>query len=142
MHDNASPNDTMIVKLKDLIKTFPGASDQAHCFNHVVAFVAKSAVHQFDIPKGAADAALDDAEKKLRDLVDGIDIEDEEMQGQWEDNDEDSTDGEGDDGWVDEVANLPKADYEELEENIRPARLMLVKVSHCFNIRFDANGCT
>jgi hypothetical protein len=132
----------MIVKLSDLIKTYPGDSNRARCFNHIVALVAKSAVRQFDVPKGAADAALDDAEKELRDLAEGIDIEDEEMQGQWEDNDEDNTDGEGDDGWIDEVADLPTADREELEENIRPARLMLVKVSHYFDIRFDDRGLT
>ena len=55
------------------------------------------------------------------------------MQGQWEvpDNDDGEKDG---DGWVDEVAALSIADHEELEANIRPIRLVLVKVSHLFNL--------
>jgi hypothetical protein len=122
----------MIVELADLIPSFPGDANRAHCFNHVLALVAKSAVRQFDVPKGLADAALDDAERELRELADGIDLEDAQTRGQWEgDGDDDDPDeDDNDDGWVDEVAHLAIADRKELEENIRPVRLVLVKVSH------------
>lgn len=123
----------MIVKLADIFKTFPGHANHTRCFNHVVALVAKSAVRQFDVPKDSADAALDEAERELRELAEGIDIEDTMAQGEWEEPDDSGDDwSKNDDGWVDEVAALSVVDREELDENIRPVRLVLVKVSRIF----------
>jgi hypothetical protein len=120
----------MIAKLGDIIPSFPGSPNRARCFNHVVALVAKSVVRQFDVPKGLADAALDEAERELREMAEGIDIEDEVTQGEWEEQDNSEEDkDENNDGWIDEVAELSIADREELEANIRPVRLVLVKVS-------------
>jgi hypothetical protein len=48
--DNASSNDTMIEALSDLIPLFPGDPNCARCFNHVIALIAKSLIHQFDVP--------------------------------------------------------------------------------------------
>jgi hypothetical protein len=97
--------------------------------------VTKSAIHQFDVLKGQADAGLNEAERELRDFVKGIVIEDEMTQGEWEipgdDDDDDEANG---DGWVNEVAALLIADHEELDANVRPIRLVLVKVSHLFNL--------
>ena len=59
---------------------------------------------------------LDKAERELRGLVEGIDIEKEMMQGQWKVPDDDDREKDGD-GWVDEVAALS-----------------IVKVSHLFNL--------
>ena len=119
----------MIIRMSDLLISFPGDANRARCFNHVVALIAKSAIHQFDVPKGRADAALDEVESELRELAEGLDIEEEQTKGEWEgpDNEEDE-EGEDPDGWVDEVAGLSVADREALEENIRPVRLVLVKV--------------
>ena len=50
------------------------------------------------------------------------------MVGEWEPPEDD--DDENTDGWVDEVACLLVADCEELDANIKPIRLVLVKVSH------------
>jgi hypothetical protein len=121
----------MIDELAERIAWFPGAENCAWCFNHVVALIAKSSIRQFDVPKAQADAELDKAEKELRDLAKGIDIEDEIAEGELEmpDNDEEEENG---DGWVDEVATLSIVDREELEANIRPIRLVLVKVSRLF----------
>ena len=74
------------------------------------------------------DAALDEAERELNELAEGIDIEDEKMREEWEGT-EDDEDDDDDDGWVNEVAHLLVADCEELEANITPVRLVLVKVS-------------
>ena len=119
----------MIVRMSNLLISFLGDANRARCFNHVIAVIAKSAIHQFDIPKGQADAVLDEAESELRELAEGLDIEEEQTKGEWEgpDNEEDE-EGEDPDGWVDEVAGLSVADHEALEENIRPVRLVLVKV--------------
>jgi hypothetical protein len=115
----------MIDDLPNRIVTFPGDENRARCFNHVVALVAKSSIRQFDVPKGRADAALDEAERELNELAEGIDIEDEKMKAEWEG----AEDDDDDDGWVDEVSRLSVADREELEANITPVRLVLVKVS-------------
>jgi hypothetical protein len=44
--------------------------------------VAKRLIHQFDVLKGDADAAIDEAEKELRDLAEGMDIEEMVTQSQ------------------------------------------------------------
>lgn len=54
------------------------------CFNHVITLVAKSSICQFDILKGQANATLDEAERELKELPEGIDIEDEETGSEWE----------------------------------------------------------
>jgi hypothetical protein len=134
--DNASPNDMMIDKIPNLIESFPGDENQARCFNHVIVLVAKSSIRQFDVPKGQADAALDEAERELKELAEGIDIEDEKTRSEWEGTDKEEDEVDNVDGWVDKVARLSVADCEELEENIRPVRLVLVKVSPYFILLF------
>jgi hypothetical protein len=118
----------MITELEHIFHSFPGDANRARCFDHVVAIVAKSAVRQFDLPKGLADGTLDDAEKALRELAEGIDIEGEEAKSMWESEGDDDEDDKEED--IDEVASLGTADRAELENNIRPVRLVLVKVSN------------
>ena len=125
----------MVDRLHILIESFPGAENRARCFNHVTALVAKSAVRQFDVPKGKADSALDEAEIELRELAEGLDIEESIAENEWEEaDDEDENEnlpgGKDDDSWVDEVAALSPEDRKELEVKIQPVKLVLVKVSH------------
>jgi hypothetical protein len=117
----------MIDDLRNRIITFPGDENRTQCFDHVVALIAKSSIRQFDVPKGQADAALDEAERELNELAEGIDIEDEKMRAEWEGTEDDEDDN--NDGWVNEVSRLSVANHEELEANITPVRLVLVKVS-------------
>jgi hypothetical protein len=126
----------MIDEIPNLIESFPGDENRARCFNHVIALVAKSSIRQFDVPKGQADAALDEAERELKELAEGIDINDEKTKSEWEGTEEEEVEVDNVDGWVDEVARLSVADREELEENIRPVRLVLVKVSPYFILLF------
>jgi len=120
----------MIERLSNLLKSFPGDANHVWCFNHVIMLIAKSSIRQFDVPKGQADAALDEAERELRGLEEGLNIEEEQTKGKQEGPDiEEDEEGEDPDGWVYEVASLLVADHEALEENIQPVRLVLVKVS-------------
>jgi hypothetical protein len=119
----------MINELANIIITFPGDENRTRCFNHVIALVAKSLIRQFDVLKGQADAALDEAERELSDLAEGIDIEDETTRAEWEGTDNEDDESDNTDGWVDEVARLSAADREELEASVTPVRLVLVKVS-------------
>jgi hypothetical protein len=84
--------------------------------------VVKHLVCQFDVSKGDADAALDKAEKELRELAEGIDIEEilakcrqEPMNG--EDNDDDDSDNN------EMEVELSVEDCAELEVSMQPIRL-------------------
>jgi hypothetical protein len=118
----------MITELEHIFHSFLGDANHTQCFDHVVAIVTKSAVRQFDLPKDLVDGALDDAEKALRELAEGIDIEGEEAKSMWESEGDDDKDDKEED--IDQIASLGTANHAELENNIRPVRLVLVKVSN------------
>src|ERR1700720_611970 len=114
----------MIAALARTLNDYPGDPNRTCCFNHIIALIGKHMIHQFDVPKGGADAALDEAEKKLRNLAEGIDIEDMLAKGSQETDEEDEDDGDDDDD--DEMDVEDRAD---LEVSTWPIRLVLVKVS-------------
>jgi len=122
--DNASCNDTMVDELADLLPSFPGKANQTRCFLHIINLVAKSIIRQFDVAKGKAGEALDEAEEALCALAKGIDLEDLEMQSDQNENENDDNV----DGWVDERNALSATDRDALDASVRPVKLMLVKV--------------
>jgi len=136
--DNASCNNIMIA---ELAKILPNFSEVSHtwCFLHIVNLVAKSVIRQFDVQKKRDDEHLDEAEQELRDLAGDVDLENEqaeEVMGQYQINGEtdtgdDSNDDSNDDveGWIDEMMLLSPTERERVEEDIRPVKLVLVKVS-------------
>jgi hypothetical protein len=65
----------MINKLRNILENFSRDPNCARCFNHVITLIMKKMTCQFDVPKGGANVVLDEAEKELRNLVEGIDIE-------------------------------------------------------------------
>jgi len=119
----------MIDELVKLIHSFPGVSNHAWCFNHVAALVAIRVVHQFDVPKGPGDDTDSEAEQELWELAEGLDIEDATTQREWETDEDEDEDDDGIEGWAEERAELSEADREEHDENVRPVRMLLVKVS-------------
>ena len=126
--DNASPNDTMIDVLPELIEGFPGAPNHTRCFNHVVALVARRIVRQFDVATGGDSDTLDEAERELRELAEGLDVEEVTAQSERE-AEEDEGGDDDDDGWPDDIAGLSATDRTALDESLRPVRSLLVKVS-------------
>jgi len=132
MCDNALNNDMMIDELADLLENFPGPSNHTRCFLHIINLVAKTLLKQFDLPKKAAEATLDNTEKELLDLADGLDSEPLALETSV------SEPGEGDDepqndnmeGWVDKMQKLSEDKHVELMDEIRPIKLVLVKVSN------------
>ena len=115
----------MIDKLADLLENFPGDPNRARCFNHVIALIAQKMTRQFDVPKGGVDAALDEAEKELRNLAEGIDIEEMLTKSMQDADEEDEDDEENEDGTEDEMS---AEDRTVLDVSMRPLRLVLVKV--------------
>src|ERR1700732_935577 len=123
--DNASPNDTMIDALGQSLDEYPGDANRTHCSNHVIALVGKWMTRQFGVAKGAADAALDEAEKELRDLAKGMDIEEMLMKAKQDEDEEDEDDDKDDDDEMEDDMSP-----EELDASMHPVRLVLVKVSN------------
>jgi hypothetical protein len=115
----------MTAELADIVKEFPGAKNQTRCFLHVLNLVVKSIIRQFDLPKNQADELLDEAQDELHNL--GRNLEDEELISQRDgmmDDEDDSVEG-----WVDEREEMTAAERKELDESVRPLRLMLTKVT-------------
>lgn len=90
--------------------------------------IAKSLLHEFDVTKKAEaaretddDVASDTSDTEFADLSNEVEREDASA-----DVDEELPDNE--DGWVDEVALLNQDERIELQRDIRPVKLVLLKV--------------
>ena len=131
--DNASCNNVMIA---ELAKILPNFSEDGHtwCFLHIVNLIAKSIIRQFDVQKKRDDEHLDEAEQELRNLAGDVDLENEEAEeamGEYQISGEIDAGDETDDdveGWINEMMLLSPAEHEWVEEDIRPVKLVLVKV--------------
>ncbi|OBZ79481.1 putative AC9 transposase [Grifola frondosa] len=123
--DNASANDTMIDELSKLIDTFPGETNCVRCFLHVVNLIAKTLIRQFDVPKKDQNAILTEDERELQELAEGV-ADDLAAQGDGEEVDELLEVNEDD--WIDEIELLTAEERANLEQSIRPLRLVLAKL--------------
>ena len=139
MCDNALNNDMMIDELADLVENFPGPIPCTRCFLHIINLVSKTLLKLFDLPKKSTEDALDNAEKELLDLADSLDSEPLALEMSV------SKLGEGDDepqnynmeGWVDKMQKLLEDEHVELMDEIRPIKLVLVKVSNDSELEFQ-----
>jgi TATA-binding protein-associated factor Taf7 len=140
----------MIQELANLIDDFPGPANQTRCFLHILNLVVKSILQQFDLPKAKKKSDGDDGDEgdetaqdqeteELLRLAGEIDLEEEITAGAGSE-----TDATGDDnvkGWVDEHEEMTREELNELEESLKPVRLLLTKVSRkLLNILFS-NSC-
>ena len=111
------------------------------CFAHTINLAARSVMRQFDVPKGKADAALSEAERALREMMEGLELDpgiyDEDEEG--EDDSEDDFDIPDSEVEVDERAGMSESEIEELEASLLPSRMMLAKVNDQFD-RYDEVG--
>ena len=116
----------MVEELEDLLPAF-SSSNRARCFTHILNLIAKSLLKQFDVAKTSDNLNEEDAE--LLNLATNLDAE--ELKTVQKTNDEDGEIKEADDleDWVDEVAALTPKERETLENNVRPVKMLLVKVS-------------
>ncbi len=124
--DNASPNDTMIDALAEIVVAFPGAANRTRCFTHILNLVVKVILRQFDVPKANADEALDVASQALVDLAGDIEMEEAVMD---ERTDDEAEDDDGEEGQIDPRNGMSQDERDELDTAVRPVRLVLVKVS-------------
>lgn len=128
----------MIDHLATLVENFPGAANQTRCFTHILNLVAKSVLHQFDMPKKTAENEsmdFDDAKTALaalaQELEDGMvdDVAEEEELSDGEMADDKDCDDDNNDGLGGERDGMSEEEVAELEESLVPIRLMLTKVS-------------
>ena len=132
--DNASNNDTMIEELAILIDDFAGAANQTRCFLHVLNLVVKSIIKQFDLPasKKTSDNEDDDenymveATNELLKLAREIEREEEITASRGDE--EDATEDDNDEGWVDEREEMTEGELRRLTRSVKPVRLLLSKV--------------
>lgn len=124
--DNASNNNVMVDKLEDLLPNFGGTASHTRCFLHTVNLIAKSLLREFDMTR--LDNVAEDEDVELVDLSADVEREESDMAipGEYDIEEEDSLDNE--EGWVDEVALLAEDEQIELQRNIRPVKLVLLKV--------------
>ena len=122
--------------ISELANILPNFSEVGHtrCFLHIVNLVAKSIIRQFDLQKRQGNKYLDKAEQELHDLARVDNLEDDQANQimEHETNGEIDVEDEADDnndGWIDETMLLSPSERQQSEEDIRPVKLVLVKVS-------------
>jgi hypothetical protein len=118
----------MIDQLAGKLVDFPGASNRARCFTHILNLVVKSIMHQFDIPKKRWDVSDDKSIHDLQKLAANIKAEEEATRAE-EEVPEDGSNQDNNEGWIDEHNDMTDEDIEQLEESVRPIRFLLTKVS-------------
>lgn len=120
----------MIKDLAALVPEFAGSASHTRCFLHTINLVAKSLIREFDVAKKEANGALDGKDVEVANEIDELrkDDENEEDVIVLQDlDDNELTDN--DEGWVDDVKLLPADEHNKLQKNIRPVKLILLKVS-------------
>ena len=132
--DNASNNDTMINVLKELVEDFPGPANQTRCFAHILNLVVKSILRQFDLPNPKSgnsldDKTVDDASKELLSLAGNVEDEKDVVSREGEGGvDTEEPEDDNLEVWVDERTLMDVEDLNELEESVKPVRVLLTKV--------------
>jgi hypothetical protein len=122
----------MANKMEYLLSVFsPG--NRVRCFTHVLKLIAKSLLKQFEVPKKSEYENDDLTEEETNLLTLAEDLDEEEFTTAEEIMDEDGEADEEDntDDWVDEVDALTPDKHLLLEDEIRPVKMVLVKVSPC-----------
>ena len=129
--DNVTSNNTMTLELKRRIN-FTGQAVRVGCFLHVGNLVGKMMVRAFDIPKDTIER-----DNELQNLgAEGLDLED------WQtiaENGKELIDSDNVEDWVDKIPLLSQAEHRDLENRVRPVRIVLTKVSLIDRLTFVHN---
>lgn len=122
----------MIREMAERIAHFAGDPSHVRCFAHIIALVAKSMLRQFDPPakrkkkRGAPGDGEeeDDVDELLRELEAALEAEEATAREAEETEEQDD-----EEGWVNELAQMSEAERLLHEDDVRPVRLGLIKVS-------------
>lgn len=126
----------MVDHLNVLLEAFGGSFARTRCFLHILNLTAKSLLKQFDVKAVQDVEQVDEDVRRLLELAREIDTEEKEAaanpevdEGMDEGDGDEEQDDDDDDSWVDEVASLDDEEREEFEEEVRPVKMTLAKVS-------------
>jgi uncharacterized protein (UPF0264 family) len=122
--------------IENLVEILPKFAEVNHtrCFLHIVNLCAKSIIKQFDVKEKNEIKPMDDSDHELQALAGNITHEEQQAVQQIipeDSNGEIGLEPEKDDdieGWIDEMAVLSLAERKGLEGEIRPVKMVLVKV--------------
>lgn len=122
----------MTEHLAAVLAKFGGQFARTRCFLHITNLTARSLLNEFDVKGSDALATADADEQEL--LAFAKELEDEVREAQRdagdevEPNDDDGALEDDDESWVDEVASLSSEELEAFKEEVRPVKMMLLKV--------------
>jgi hypothetical protein len=123
----------MIDELTDIMEDFPGDPNRTRCFAHILNLVVKTVIRKFDVRESKSGDESSEAQEELLNLVKGIEFEEmvtvAERDSKDGYNDDDDDDNNNDEGWVDNREHISQEELEMLEEDTRPLKLVLIKVS-------------
>ena len=111
-----------MLELEDRVDHFDSQAARARCFLHVGNLVSQSMVKAFDIPRNTIE---NDNEMKTLDAQ-ALSTEDWQMIAE---NSEDPLDNNDMECWVNEIPLLTCKECGTLENQVRPVRIVLAKVS-------------
>jgi len=127
--DSGLLNDIIVEELQKLVDGFPGEVVWVRCFTHVINLVTKSVIRQFDMPKDLKKDIVDEALAKLKVLATDLEHEEEETRrgsSTVENNKE--SDNKNTEGWIDEQKEMSNDEIAELNADVQPVCLILLKV--------------
>jgi hypothetical protein len=128
----------MIKELTSLLNRFPGVANRVRCFLHIINLIARAILKQFDLPKKKSKDAMETDIERL-----AGDIENEEIETRRGMNGNQDADDQGNFNPRD---GMTAEEEQELDEDVHPVRLMLVKVSsivlsqHLTHSRHDSSA--
>lgn len=124
----------MTEHLAQLLTKFGGQFARTRCFLHITNLTARSLLNEFDVKVSDGLNTADADERELLALAKELDDEMREAQrdaGEEVDPEDDDEEAEEDDdeSWIDEVASLSPEERTVFEEEVRPVKMVLLKVS-------------
>ena len=123
--DNASNNDTMVTKLKEINLDFNGQMARGRCFLHTMNLTAKALMCLFDPRQGGKGTEVEGAD--IHKLADGL-LEEESVTRDTIAGDDDEIQDDNDDRLVDDVSALTEDERKNLLATIKPVKMALMKV--------------
>ncbi|THH18835.1 hypothetical protein EUX98_g8893 [Antrodiella citrinella] len=117
--DNATNNDTLCTEWSKRNPEFLGDESRIRCILHTESLAAHIIIKQFDVLPGSSAIDMDDTEKVLRELAEDEDESDNNSEDELADDAE---------GSFDERAMMSVGERRQHEADVRPMKMVLVKV--------------
>ena len=116
----------MTMHLHQLVPSFGGQATRTHCFLHIVNLVAKLIIKEFDIPDKCSNSTDGEAEC-LHQIAGDIKREDKVTLAEMGTGDPDDVDND-DAKWTYDLDDMMPEECMQVEQDIYPVRMVLVKV--------------